>query len=186
MISEILGRYDTDKVNPHTYGAAYDELFGSFDSTDSLNILEVGTQKGGSLCAWKEYFPNATVTGLDIVDVVKPEYKRDGIKYILCDVNDYKTDEMFDIVIDDGSHWLKDVIHTVAYFSRKLTIGGVIVIEDIQNFDVWLPAISNILSKELEYNKGYTWVTASVNNGVLGFEDDCLIVIKRIPSLYSK
>ena len=76
-ISELLSLYKSDKVDPHTYGEAYDELFNEFDKQGNLNILEIGTQKGGSLCAWQDFFPNAKVTGLDIVDVVEPEYRRE-------------------------------------------------------------------------------------------------------------
>lgn len=180
MISEILKRYDTDKVDPHTYGEVYDKLFGEFNREAPLNILEIGTQKGGSLCAWKDYFPNAKITGIDIVDVVKPEYKRDDIKYITCDINEYKTNEMFDLVIDDGSHYLKDVVHSVAYFSQKLNLGGIMIIEDVQNFNVWFPTIENIISSELDYNKGYVWLIAEINMWLPEVRDNCLSVIKRV------
>lgn len=180
MISEILKKYDTDKVNPHTYGSVYDNLFSEFDRQASLNILEIGTQKGGSLCAWKEYFPNATITGIDIVDVVNPKYKREDFKYVLCDINEYKTTDTFDIVIDDGSHWLKDVVHSVSYFSQKLNMNGIMVVEDVQNFNVWFPTINNLLSSELDYNKGYVWLVAEINMWLPDVQDNCLSVIKRI------
>lgn len=178
-ISKILAKYHSDKVNPHTYGHIYDEIFSEFNRKDKLNILEIGIQKGGSLCAWRDYFPNAKVTGLDIVDVVLPEYRREDIDYKICDVNDFKTDETFDIVIDDGSHWLKDVIHSVALFSKKLNVKGVMVIEDVQNSHVWLPAVRTIISTDLEYNKGYTFSTAIVDGSIAGLEDNYLIIIKR-------
>ncbi len=136
-ISEILATYDTDKIVGHHYGDAYDKLFRAFDRNAKLNILEVGTQKGGSLCAWQEYFPNARITGVDIVDVVKPEYRREGIRYIVSDIKDWKTDETFDIVIDDGSHFADDVSYAIDYFKDKLNSGGLMVVEDIQNSSLW-------------------------------------------------
>lgn len=178
-ISELLAKYKSDKVDPHTYGAAYDDLFSYFEKDKNLNILEVGIQRGGSLCAWKDYFPNAKVTGVDIEDSVLPEYRRDDIAYIFSDINDFKTDETFDIVIDDGSHWLKDVIHSVALFSRKLKVGGIMVIEDVQNAETWCPAIMEVTHRSWEYNKGYDFGVLRYNNSKEDMEDDYLLVIVR-------
>lgn len=178
-ISEILALYQTDKVNPHTYGPTYDELFKLFNREDPISILEIGTQKGGSLCAWRDYFPNATITGIDIVDVVKPEYRRDDINYIICDINDYKTDEMFDIIIDDGSHWLKDVVHSLSKLSKQMKIGGVFVVEDVQSTKIWIPVLLNIISPQFDYNKGYNWSVAHYNGSVDGNEDNYLFMFKR-------
>lgn len=163
-ISEILAKYETDKVNGHCYGDSYDDIFSEFNREDPLNILEIGTQKGGSLLAWKEYFPNAKVTGIDIIDVVKPEYRSKDITYIVSDVKNYKTDEEFDIVIDDGSHFLEDVLYTVENF--KLKKNGVMVIEDTQNVSEWTEAIAkkrDISVRDLR--------------GVNGNYDDYLILI---------
>ena len=176
-ISEILKKYDTDKNREHEYGGVYDHIFGRFDRNATLNILEIGTQKGESLLAWKEYFPNAKVTGIDIVDVV--EYRSDAVNYVVQDVNDYRTDEMFDIVIDDGSHWLKDVVHTVSYFSQKLKLGGCIVIEDVQNPKVWQDAIYEILFPHWEYNKGHEYTLEYVDNTQVSKVDDYLIVVTK-------
>lgn len=133
MISKILEKYDTDKIWHHHYGKAYDIIFGSFDQSAPLHILEIGTQKGGSLLAWKEYFPNATVIGLDIVDVVPEEYRVDTVTRIISDIKEWKTDLMFDIVIDDGSHYLADIVHVISKYCLKLNHGGVLIIEDVRN-----------------------------------------------------
>ena len=136
-ISEILAKYDTDKVKDHHYGDAYDDLFSKFDRNAPLNILEIGTQKGGSLCAWQDYFLNAKITGVDIVDVVNPEYKREGITYIVSDIKDWKTDEMYDIIIDDGSHFESDVVWVIKYFTKNVKENGLMIIEDIQDSRYW-------------------------------------------------
>lgn len=143
-ISNILAKYDTDKVNGHCYGDFYDDLFSRYDKNTPLNILEIGTQKGGSLCAWQDYFPNAKITGVDIVDVIKPEYKREGINYIVSDVKNWKSDETYDIIIDDGSHFLEDVLYVVNNFKYK-----VLVVEDTQAPDTWVREISKIRPVEV-------------------------------------
>lgn len=150
-ISEILSKYDTDKNREHPYGVVYDEIFSRFDRNTKLNILEIGTYQGESLLAWRDFFPHAKITGIDILDQCPS--KKEDIDYVISDINDFRTDQEFDIIIDDGSHWLKDVVHSVAYFTHKLRLNGVMIIEDVQRPEVWIPTIKNILSSQLEYNK---------------------------------
>ena len=145
-IADILKKYDSDKNREHHYGGSYDNLFSRFDRNAKLNILEIGTQKGGSLCAWQDYFPNANITGVDIVDVVKPEYRRDTINYVISDIKKWKTDMTFDIIIDDGSHFLGDMIYTLSEFVVKLKPNGVYVIEDIRDVPLHVKVVENILS----------------------------------------
>lgn len=150
-VSEILKKYNTDKGKEHTYGLFYDEIFNRFDRNSELNFLEIGTYQGESLRAWREFFPNAKITGIDIVDLVSN--KHPNIEYVVCDINDFKTDQEFDIIVDDGSHWLKDVVHSVAYLAHKLKLNGIMIIEDVQRPEIWVPTILHILSRGLEYNK---------------------------------
>src|ERR1051325_9846380 len=126
-ISEILAKVETDKIYHHRYGAAYEDIFSKFDRNSPLNILEVGTQKGGSLLAWKEYFPNANVIGVDIVDVVPKRYRSDTVTRIISDIKEWKTDLTFDIIIDDGSHYLTDVVYVISQYHQKLNKGGVLI-----------------------------------------------------------
>lgn len=177
-ISEILKKYATDKNSGHHYGEAYDTLFSRFDRNAKLNILEIGTQKGESLLAWKEYFPNAKITGIDVIDLVPNKHPE--INYVICDIHEYKTDEMFDIVIDDGSHWLKDVVHSVAYFCNRLKLNGAMVIEDVQKPHIWIPTLSNILAYDLPYNKSAFFVEGSDCRSINNQEDDYLLIITNI------
>lgn len=144
-ISECLAKVDTDKITHHRYGEAYEFFFESYDRNAELNILEVGTQKGGSLQAWKEYFPNAHVYGVDIVDVVSEKYRKDNVTRIISDIKDWRNDIKWDIVIDDGSHYLPDIVYVIAEYIPKLNMNGVIVIEDVRFPDLWPPIIENIL-----------------------------------------
>ena len=111
-ISEILLKYDTDKVRGdkpegHCYGESYDEIFSQFEDNVDLNLLEIGVQKGGSLLAWKEYFPKSNIYGVDIVD--ERIYVSDKVNFILSDIKKYKTDLKFDIIIDE--------INTIPFFT---------------------------------------------------------------------
>lgn len=145
-ISEILEKYETDKISHHQYGKAYDELFARFDREAKLNILEVGTQKGGTLLAWKEYFPNANVMGVDIVDVVPEKYRKDTVTRIISDIKKVDFDDGFDIIIDDGSHYLGDMVYVIATQFVPLKRNGVIILEDIRFPQLTLNVIHNLIT----------------------------------------
>lgn len=49
-----------------SYYDAYDFHFGKLDREKKYNILEIGVQQGGGLWTLKEFFPNSSITGLDI------------------------------------------------------------------------------------------------------------------------
>jgi hypothetical protein len=168
-ISDILLKYDTDKVTHHNYGDAYNEIFSKFDADAPISILEIGTQKGGSLCAWKDYFINGSVTGVDIVDAVKPEYRRANIDYRVSDIKDWYTDDMYDIIIDDGSHLIDDVDWAARYLFPKLKRGGYYIIEDVQKPVYWIQRMVDILPD------GYRLYTKDMR----GHYDDFLIIIKN-------
>ena len=157
-ISEILTKYISDNKKKHgtdknkcdklshCYGLAYDGIFKPFDRNAELDIIEIGIEFGDSLLAWKEFFPNANISGIDIKD--KVENKRNDIEYIFIDVRDFKPSKEYDIVIDDGSHKLKDVIYTVKNF--KLKRGGVMIIEDCQAPNHWFEAIKKNTKYSIE------------------------------------
>lgn len=129
-ISHYLNKNKSDKCYSHTYQIVYDSFFSSQNKNDALEILEVGVEKGGSLLAWKEFFPNATVTGVDITDT--REYKSDDTTFVLSDIKEYKTDKLFDFIIDDGSHSNSDGMWSIVNLSKKLKNGGTLFIEDVQ------------------------------------------------------
>lgn len=144
-ITQILAKYDTDKETFHRYGSTYETLFKNFDRNAILNILEVGTQKGGSLLAWKEYFPNANVYGVDVIDVVPDEYRTDTVTRIISDIKDWKSDMEWDIVIDDGSHYLLDIAYVFGIYALKLRPEGVLIIEDVRFPSLLLRVIENLI-----------------------------------------
>lgn len=132
MISAILNKNGSDKCQSHTYQHVYDGLFAGFDRQAPLDILESGIELGGSLSAWKEYFPNARVTGVDIVDQRLPQFKRDDVEFIVTDIKNYQPDRKFDLIIEDGSHSNYDAVSVTVRLSQFLKLGGVLVIEDVQ------------------------------------------------------
>lgn len=180
-IDEILFKYDTDKNKGvkdgvqlgHCYGNAYNVLFEQFDRNSELNILEIGVQKGGSLLAWKEYFKNANVTGIDILDVRLPEYINENVTFIHSDIRKVNLDTQFDIIIDDGSHFLEDVKFVTSIYIHKLKKNGILIIEDAQSPEVWMSELKSLI------NQNFTMSSIDLRS-INGFYDDFLIIIKKI------
>lgn len=121
----------TDKANTHGYHIPYSEIFSR---VEPKSILEVGVKQGRSLAAWRMIFPNAKISGVDITDrsfesemiefadaeiVIEDSTKPD----ILKQINEH------DVVIDDGSHYYKDIIDTFTNLHKNFS--KAYVIEDV-------------------------------------------------------
>ena len=60
-----LGRGRTDKSSTnHCYLTTYARALEDLRQT-ARNVMEVGVFYGGSLCMWRDYFPNAQIVGVD-------------------------------------------------------------------------------------------------------------------------
>lgn len=138
-ISELLAWYGSDKwlahhQHGHSYGPFYDELLAPLRESVRV-VFEIGVLGGASLRAWRDFFPNARVIGLDIN--VEP-YTEDRIEVFRGDATDPDTVSSAlagldaDLVIDDGSHWFEHQIKSFEIIEPLLADDGLFVIEDIQ------------------------------------------------------
>ena len=128
-----------EKITGHSFGDFYEKFFFKFKD-DKFNFLEIGTWKGASLAAFKKYFINAIIYGID--RNYKIQYKSNKLKYYNCDTTDNSDlrniekkfgNIKFRIIIDDGSHFLNDIIHNLKFFFRFVESGGLYVIEDFKH-----------------------------------------------------
>lgn len=124
-----------------SYLPFYDKLFAPY-RCQPISIFEIGVQNGGSLESYSDYFENAvSFVGCDINTKCSAlEFSDPRIHFILGDANSpvtYKkvieTTENFDIIIDDGSHISKDILHSFLLYFPKLKPNGSFVIEDMHS-----------------------------------------------------
>ncbi len=69
-----LKKYNTDKIT-NRYLDWYDPMLEHFVPKE-IKLVELGIYEGGSLLLWRDYFPKATVVGIDInvkVDLSREE-----------------------------------------------------------------------------------------------------------------
>jgi hypothetical protein len=152
--NEVFSRHQTDK-SMHNYGHIYSYLLGRLQ-LDPLSILEIGVWEGGSLRAWEELFPYATIVGVD-KDFERRKYATDRSVVEIANASDEEkmnriadSHGPFDVVIDDGSHRPNDVRAAFHVLWPHLAFGGVYIIEDL---DVaWNP----------EYQQGSPIITEHV------------------------
>lgn len=136
ILDEIAIKCGTDKSSLiHNYCIKY-EKYLPFRRDDKIKILEIGVYKGESLNMWKKYFYNSTIIGIDILEICK-QYEKDNVFIEIGSQNDKeflnnisKKYNGFDLIIDDGSHFGKDIIFSFENLFEYLSPNGIYIIED--------------------------------------------------------
>jgi SAM-dependent methyltransferase len=132
-----LARYDTDKIH-NRYLEMYDPIFEPW-LQKPINLLEIGVYKGGSLHLWRDYFPFAQITGIDLNlpqefvagERIQVFQGSQTDKNFLSSMAEMRAPEGFDIIIDDASHvgeWTRQSFWHL--FEHHLKPGGLYIIED--------------------------------------------------------
>ncbi len=104
-----------------------------FEGIKPLRVLEIGVQNGGSLKIWRDFFPDAEIVGVDVDEKCK-QYEGGNIKVVIGDQASVKFLETlgnFDIIIDDGGHYMTQQQVSLKTLMLQLNKGGLYVIEDL-------------------------------------------------------
>lgn len=122
------------------YFDIYERHFKKFVGKDVL-IIEIGVYEGGSIEMWKEYFgENCKVVGIDINPNCK---KYENIeKNIYVEIGSQNDKDFLksiiekygkaDIIIDDGSHQMLDVVTSFETLYSNVKDDGIYLVEDLQ------------------------------------------------------
>ncbi|SFX59955.1 Methyltransferase domain-containing protein [Thermoactinomyces sp. DSM 45891] len=183
------------------YFDIYENHFGRFVN-QKVNVLEIGVFHGGSLQMWKDYFgPQATIYGLDI----NPQCKcieEDQIKIIIGDQGDrdfwrrtIPELPQFDIIIDDGGHYVHQQKITFEEMFPVLAENGVYLVEDLHT-SYWSEAGGGLRNSNsfIEYSKNIVdslngwhqkpsnvdYLTTSI--GSITYYDSTLVIEKKARS----
>ena len=146
-LTDLANKYGTDKGTKVGralgYTAFYEEMFGDLRGKP-IRLLEIGVHDprfpGASLKMWEEYFPNAEIFGIDIIDCRKFDTER--VRTFQVDQGDRgklvkfvsESGGDFDIVVDDGSHRCADVLTSLGVLFPAVKLGGIYFIEDIASW----------------------------------------------------
>jgi lipopolysaccharide biosynthesis glycosyltransferase len=137
VLDDLAIKYKADKCSLyHNFAVKYDRLLSGFRDSFT-NILEIGVALGQSLRMWVDYFPNATVHGVDNYDgsrICESYSKR--IKFHLLDqgnaVQLKKLEPFgpFNLILDDGNHFWREQILSFQTLFPFVKPGGIYIIED--------------------------------------------------------
>jgi len=184
-LHEISKKYNTDKSNHLYKGISYLHVYEPYlknKQEKNINILEIGVLRGGSLKMWKEYFPNASIIGLDINPGCS-QYTEERIEIFIGSQDDVSIKneiknkyKMLDLIVDDGSHVNELTFQTFSLYWPLLNDNGIYIIEDthccyadLTKVSRGWPGISHNRS-DIEYNN-------LKNNS---FDKFCLTLIRMI------
>jgi len=183
-LEEIIDNTRTDKNTIHSYLSIYQELLKDKRET-AKDILEIGIDKGGSIKLWHDFFINATIYGLDRMNIndIWGELKNKNriILYTLIDAyhddffntNISNKNLKYDLIIDDGPHTLDSMKIFIKLYLPFLKDDGILIIEDIQSWD-WIEILKNEVPEEFkQYIKIYD--LRSIKNRY----DDILFIINK-------
>ena len=150
-LDELFHHYGSDKANVfnldnskgHGYSKFYTNELSNFKNKE-INILELGSFAGASAAAFSKYFPKSrifcfdinisnfkyaskqiNVFGLDIANIKK-------VRSTISKIFDQEKIQGFDIIIDDGSHLLSDMLIGLSVLFDYLNSNGIYVIEDFR------------------------------------------------------
>jgi len=163
----LAEKHGTDKggrnrpvLNPdrerHNYSQVYDFLLASRKSQVS-SVFECGigsknqsvegnmgpsAEEGASLRVWRDYFPQASIVGVDIDSECL--FQEERIRTFQCDqTNRVQVSELFslldshfDLIVDDGLHTFDANLSFLNVAHRHLRTGGYHVIEDVHVNDL--------------------------------------------------
>ena len=167
-IDEYFKYFDSDKGSKwkknkhvgHGYSEFYEKHLNIFKN-QKINILEIGSFAGASAASFIKYFPLSTVYCLDI-NLTNFKFVSKNIKVFGLDISKkpmvnrfYKKaailqeTEYFDIIIDDGSHKLSDIIIALSIFFKNLKPGGFYILEDFK-FPNYYPHLYDCHEKKID------------------------------------
>jgi len=154
VLGDILKKYGSDK-SINRYDKIYEQIFPPFIDK-GIDYLEIGLgtliptiestfigitqyypnyEPANVLKAWREYFKNAQINGIDVGEdcMLRGE---ENIKTFIIDSTNKSMcdntlgDKMYDIILDDGLHTADGQLETLKNFFDRVNNNGIYIIED--------------------------------------------------------
>lgn len=151
-----------DQLTAHGFTEFYEKHLNNLKNK-KIKVLEIGAFSGASAAAFVKYFPNCEIYCLDI-NISNFKYfskkihvfgldssNNKMILNFLTKINFYESIQYFDVIIDDGSHKLRDQLFALNFFYKFVAKGGFYIIEDYKfpNYFKHLDDVNDIKIDEL-------------------------------------
>jgi len=187
--------FGSDKDTRHSYGQLYLELLKNIEAPKILEIgvgslndfpyagfPSSGLTPGGSLKAFRNVFPKATIVGIDIdpnsIEIIKADsfygfvVDQTSDSSLIQNKENLLNHGPFDLIIDDGFHDPHANIRTLKAYFSLLSENGTYIIEDVHEtlIDFW-----KVLATHLPGNVE----VIDLRDSRPGVDDNILISIKK-------
>lgn len=163
----------------HGYTPFYDREFTKFRD-QPIRLLEIGLNVGASIKLWLEYFSQARLVGVDIVDF---KFATEIENYLVNSVGLHRFDfvkgdalspqfwerfrrdqQPFDIIIDDGAHSSGTIVMAFNNLWEHVRPGGYYCIEDFAE-------VKNLASHTPGYPTQVEFAESLLGRIILGYKD---------------
>lgn len=131
-LTESALKFRVDKAWYHGYTDFYEKYFSQYQNP---NIIEIGTAGHGSTQMFLDYYEDCNLVGMDIVNYC--DFKHPNFRFVNGNQNNIEdlqklinNESAFDIILDDGSHTMKQQI-AFGYLIDFVKSGGLYILEDI-------------------------------------------------------
>jgi hypothetical protein len=132
--------WNNKEIKSHNYSPFYEKYLKNWRSS-KINILELGSHEGKGIASYYYYFCNSNLTGINI-NPFQMKFSSKRITELFTDVSSEKNLKNLanhlvqdqDIIVDDASHNLRDILISFAILFRKLKKGGIYIMEDMDQF----------------------------------------------------
>lgn len=140
QLSKLNERFNSDKGGKHCYLEKYYQQKFDPIRESTKKVLEIGVYEGASIRLWEEYFENADIYALEKLHKRKNLFQNNiRINLVIGDSMDAGSytnlPNDIDIIIDDGSHRPIDQFKTFEHAYKKLSKGGLYIIEDVRDIE---------------------------------------------------
>lgn len=150
-LCELGKEYGTDKspfnrntLHRHAQTPVYQMLFAPLKN-EPIQFAEIGIAGGSSVLMWRNYFTNATLSFFDQDKDSPAIIENFGIPLThgqFMDVRDSASiragleaiGHPIDILVDDSSHIVEDIIRIIKTSIPQIKPGGMIIIEDLHRY----------------------------------------------------
>jgi hypothetical protein len=182
-LDELMNKYGSDKTR-NGYVPMYHSFLKHLRSKP-IDLLEVGIgtmipgapssmvgyslpgyAPGGSLRAWRDYFPQGEIIGVDIQQ--DTQFVEERIQTFLADSSSKEQldgvlgSRMFDVIIDDGLHYDEVQVKTMENLWSRVRPGGYYIIEDVTEWSRIPTQFRNRIESILG-NDGFFFLTEKKN-----------------------
>lgn len=182
-LDELMNKYGSDKTR-NGYVPMYHSFLKHLRSKP-IDLLEVGIgtmipgapssmvgyslpgyAPGGSLRAWRDYFPQGEIIGVDIQQ--DTQFVEERIQTFLADSSSKEQldgvlgSRMFDVIIDDGLHYDEVQVKTLENLWSRVRPGGYYIIEDVTEWSR-IPTQFRHRIESILGNDGFFFLTEKKN-----------------------